>query len=140
MAIHLHLQMPRGRKIRRCIARRPRLRLDTRRRRRQQGSLLLDAVLALGLYALFLVNFANQTEAALDMARGRQAALELNKVRDAAFRYVKAYYNAVLTAAGGGPINIPSATLQSAGFLPATFPNTKELGRGSGRERVCQYG
>src|SRR3546814_3318359 len=55
----------------------------------------------LGLYALFLVNFANQTEAALDMARGRQAALELNKVRDAAFRYVKAYYNAVLTAAGG---------------------------------------
>src|SRR3546814_19378823 len=58
------------------------------------------------------------------MARGRQAALELNKVRDAAFRYVKAYYNAVLTAAGGGPINIPIATLQSAGFLPATFTNT----------------
>src|SRR3546814_5898153 len=92
MAIHLHLQMPRGRKIRRCIARLPRLRLDTRRRRRQQGSLLLDAVLALGLYALFLVNFANQTEAALDMARGRQAAPELHNARDAAFRYVKAYY------------------------------------------------
>ena len=97
-------------------------------RARRRGLGLFDAVLALGLFALFALGATALLESRNHARRASHAALQVTVLAEAARAHVESRFEAFRTEAGTGPVPLPLATLRAAGTLPDDFPGRDALG------------